>query len=134
MIDFRSINEWKRIWRYYGVGVVNTIFGYGLFSFLLFIELDVYLAQALSHVLGVAFNYALHSRYVFRVRNAPILLYVGSYAANYLASLAMLSGFLRFGVQPYLAGLSVIVLVSAANFVLLRTLVFRGRQTFASEE
>jgi putative flippase GtrA len=46
-----------RLLRYYGAGLVNTMVGYGLYAAFVALGLDIYLAQALGHVLGMSFNY-----------------------------------------------------------------------------
>lgn len=128
MFDWRSRAEWARVFRYYQAGVVNTAFGYGLFALLIWAGLNLYVAQAVSHVLGMAFNYLTFSRYAFAGHAASKVRFVASYALNYAMSLAVLWGFARFVPSPYLAGFLTILVVSALNYLVLRRFVFLSRE------
>ena len=57
-LPFASI---QRVWRYYMVGAVNTLFGYGVYASLLLMGLQMYVAQVTAHVMGVIFNYFTYS-------------------------------------------------------------------------
>jgi hypothetical protein len=46
---------------------------------------NIYLAQALGHVLGMSFNYFSYSRFAFRDEQGSLARFVGSYALNYRA-------------------------------------------------
>lgn len=124
MFDWRSRHEWRRLWRYYQAGVVNTLFGYGFFALLVALGLNMYLAQAISHVAGMTFNYFTYSRYAFGDRSTTKTRFILSYVANYfvglffiwLASLAVRS--------PYVAGIVSIVCTSLINYFVLKLLVF----------
>jgi putative flippase GtrA len=120
------INE---LWRFYKVGIVNTIFGFGLYSFLVFVGLNLFIAQITSQVCGVIFNYFTFSRHVFPDRRPSIGRFVGSYALNYLVGLLLLRLFIIFIRSPYVAGLCTTLVASALNYVVLKTLVFRRRDS-----
>ena len=127
MVDLRSPDEWKRIWRYYQAGVVNTLFGYGAYAALVALGLNMFLAQVISHLLGMTFNYITYSRYAFRGHSASIARFIASYAVNYILSVAVLAAAAAAGLSPYLAGLAAIVVVSAINYFLLAELVYQKR-------
>jgi putative flippase GtrA len=111
--------------RYYGVGVINTVFGYGLFALLVFIGLNLYVAQILAHFTGVAFNYFTYSRHVFHEssQRRPRA-FVASYVLNYVMGLALLAGAHHFVRSPYIAGFIAMMIGTAINFVILRRFVF----------
>jgi putative flippase GtrA len=111
--------------RYYQAGLVNLGFGYGLYAALVALGLGIYAAQAVSHVLGMAFNYVTYSRHVFRDAAPARLRFIASYAVNYALSLAVLAGLAYVIASPYLAGLATAVLVSIINYGVLKLLVFR---------
>jgi len=127
MFDFRSVAEWKRLWRYYQAGVVNTLFGYGLFVVFVRLGLNIYLAQIVSHVIGVAFNYFTYSRYAFVDHQASKRRFVASYVGNYFLGLAALAVAARVVASPYLAGFISTVFVSLVNYFVLKRLVFTPR-------
>ena len=126
MFDWRSIAEWKELWRYYQAGIVNTAFGYGLYALFVAVGLNMYIAQITAHVLGVIFNYFTYSRYAFAKRQGSLSRFILSYALNYLLAVGFLWLASRAFNSPYLAGLIATLAVSIINFFLLRKLVFLG--------
>ena len=113
-----------RVWRYYKVGVINTLFGYGIYALLLSIGLNMYAAQIIGHIVGVAFNYFTYSRYVFHDVAASKIRFILSYTLNYVVGLVFLALSAIILSSPYLAGLSAMVLTSIINFMILRRYVF----------
>ena len=128
MFDWRSGAERRRLWRYYQAGVVNTLFGYGAFAALVALGLNIYAAQIIAHVAGIAFNYLTYSRYAFRGHGASPSRFVASYAVNYGMSLATLVGFVHLGFSPYAAGLFSVIGVSLINYFILAKVVFTPRE------
>jgi len=117
--------DWFQLLRYYQAGIVNTLFGYGCYAALIWLSLDMFVAQLLAHVMGTFFNYVLYSRYAFRGETGSLVRFVASYVVNYGLSLGSLWALSRFVPSPYVAGLLSIVVVSAINFVILKRFVFR---------
>lgn len=120
----RRMDRLAELWRYYQAGVVNTLFGFGLYALLVRAGLGMYAAQIVAHVLGVAFNYLTYSRHVFRDAGPAKARFAASYVVNYglsLGALALASLVVR---SPYLAGAIATVVVSLLNYFLLRHLVF----------
>lgn len=113
------------LFRYYQAGIVNTLFGLGAYAALVWVGLDRYPAQLVSHLLGMAFNYLTYSRHVFRDAGPAKTRFVVSYAVNYLLSLATLAIISRFVANPYLAGFLAAFIVSVVNFFALKYVVFR---------
>jgi putative flippase GtrA len=116
-----------RLIRYYGAGVVNTAFGYGLFALMLALGLNLYAAQLAAHVLGVAFNYLTYSRHVFKDAGPAKARFLTSYVVNYFAGLAVLWLVARIVHSTYLAGAISVVIVSILNYFVLSRLVFSRR-------
>ena len=115
------------LWRYYQVGIINTLVGYGLFASFVGLGFNQYVAQIIGHLLGMTFNYVTYSRHVFSDSSPAKLRFVIVYGINYLLGLAMLALASFFVRSPYLAGVISIICVSLINFFLLRHLVFRER-------
>ena len=128
MPDF-SMSSARRLWRYYQAGIVNTLFGYGLFALFVKLGLNMYLAQICAHVLGAAFNYYSYSRHVFHDAEASKLRFILSYAFNYLLGLASLAAASLVIHSPYIAGIVSIIFVSLVNYLVLKNLVFSQRAT-----
>ena len=119
----------RRLWRYYQAGVVNTLFGYGLFALFVKVGLNMYVAQVSAHLLGMAFNYFSYSRHVFHDAEASKVRFVVSYAFNYVLGLASLAAASLVIHSPYIAGIVSIIFVSLVNFFVLKNLVFLQRAT-----
>jgi putative flippase GtrA len=117
--------NWRQLLRYYQAGVVNTLFGYGCYAALLWVGLDMFIAQLISHTVGTLFNYFTFSRYAFVGEAGSPLRFVASYAGNYLLSLAVLWVLSQAIASPYVAGLVAVVIVSAINFLIIKRFVFR---------
>lgn len=127
MFDWRSRKEWMQLWRYYQVGIVNTVFGYGMFALLIWMGMNLYLAQITAHVLGMIFNYYTYSRHAFAGHTTTKTRFILSYAGNYLLGLAALRIIATFIHSPYFAGFLATVIVSLINYFILKRLVFRPR-------
>lgn len=127
MFDWRSLGEWKQLWRYYQAGILNTAVGYGLFALFIWLGMNLYLAQITSHVLGMVFNYFTYSRHAFAGHQSNKVRFILSYVANYLLGLAVLAGVARLISSPYIAGFISLVIVSLVNYLMLKRFVFRER-------
>lgn len=114
------------LWRYYQAGILNTAFGFGCYSLLVWLGMNIFAAQLLSHCLGVAFNYVSYTRHVFRDAGSAKVRFVLSYAFNYLMGLATLAAVSQFIMSPYLAGFVSIVIVSLINYFVLKQFVFKA--------
>jgi len=115
-----------RLARYYGVAAINTAWGYGVYAALVALGINLFAAQLLAHLIGVAFNYFSYSLGVFRRAPQSKAAYVLAYGVNYLVSLGFLALFHRAGLSPYLSGLCTLVCASLTNFLVLSRFVFRA--------
>lgn len=116
----------RQVFRFYQAAIVNTVFGISLYFLLVWLGLNIFAAQAISHVLGTAFNYFTYSRHVFRDAEPTKFRFVLSYIGSYLLNAGVLLLVSRFVASPYLAGLVTALIVSVLNFVVLKRLVFRS--------
>ena len=114
--------------RYYGVGVINTAFGFGLYSALVWAGLNLFVAQIISHFTGVIFNYFMFKRHVFTSHDAAVSHYIGAYALNYLLGLGALFVLHQFIASPFAAGFLTLLVVSMINYFVLKHLVFIRRK------
>ena len=119
------VDLFTELWRYYGVGVVNTAFGYGLFAGLVWLKLNLFVAQIVAHLCGMAFNYVMFRMHVFRGVRPKIWAYIGAYAFNYGLGLTFLALLHRFVASSYLAGFLAMLAASLVNYIVLKLFVFR---------
>lgn len=116
-----------RLLRFFVVGGVNTVFGYGVYALLLFVGFHYAAAAFIGTVAGVVFNYFTTGRFVFdHLSGAGLSRFVGVYAAVYCLKVACLAVLARFGVGPYVAGLLLLVPMALVSYVLLGRFVFGG--------
>ena len=128
MFDWKSPAEWKRLFRYYQAGIVNMLFGFGLFALMVRLGLNMYVAQILSHICGVAFNYFTYSRYTFAQQLGMKSRFILSYVLNYLINLGLLLVIIQILPSPYIAGAVTTVIVSIVNYLALRNMVFKAQR------
>jgi putative flippase GtrA len=119
------IRRLETLVRYYAVGAINTAFGYGLYAALVFVGVNLYIAQLIAHVCGTTFNYFTYSRHVFRDGARRPAHFVGAYVFNYLMGLGLLATAHHFIANPYLAMLVALFVGTALNYFVLRRIVFR---------
>jgi putative flippase GtrA len=129
MFDWTSTAEWKRLWRYYQVGVVNTLFGYAIFAALIRLGVNVFAAQIVSHISGVVFNYFTYSRFAFSGYNSRLVNFALAYAFNYAVSFVVLFVVRNFIESLYLCGLIATIIASLVNYFVLKGSVFRRKVT-----
>jgi putative flippase GtrA len=126
------IPDWERLRelvRFYQAAVLNTVFGIGAYLVLVALGVNMYAAQAISHVMGMAFNYFTYSRHVFRGSKPAKTRFIASYGLHYLLGLAALAGISQFIDNPYIAGIGAALAVSVVNYFILRNLVFKAPAT-----
>jgi putative flippase GtrA len=113
------------LWRFYSVSVLNTAFGFGLYALLVWLGLNLYIAQIVSHLCGMTFNFFTYRTHVFRGLRPSVPAYIAAYASNYLVGLTLLAIFHHLTRSAYLAGFLATVIASLINFAVLKLLVFR---------
>ncbi len=113
-----------RVLRYYQAGIMNMVFGFGLYVLLVRLGVWPYLAQLIAHVTGVAFNYMTYSRLAFPDARTAKWRFILFYAVTYVMSAALLAVALRFFRSPYSAGFSAAAVASVINYFILRQFVF----------
>lgn len=120
--------------RFLAVGVLNTVFGYLLFGFFLWVGLRPQPALAAAFAGGVIWNYVTHARLVFDTRGlarlpAYALAYFGLYGVNALGLQVLLST----GLSPFLAQGVLVLPVAMLAFVVVGR-VLTGRFPWSSKQ
>lgn len=125
MINFTSIlDRSAEVVRFCQAGVLNFAFGFGLYVILVKLGFTPYVAQLVSHIVGVIFNYTIYHRYVFIESKPAKLKFILSYIVNYLASLLTLFLLMKIITSPYVSGFITILLVFLANYFVLKNIIF----------
>lgn len=119
-----SLFNYKFI-RFLFVGAVNTLFGYSVYAFLLFIGLHYTLAVFISTIMGILFNFKTIGKFVFKnSNNGLIFKFFGVYAIVYIANTSLLSLFDLFKFNLFLAGAILVMPMAILSFILNKKFVF----------
>lgn len=117
-----------RIIRFLGTGVVNTVFGYGVYALLVFLATPYLAALLVATVAGVVFNYYTLGRIVFNDSGGRLvfLKFVVAYGAIYIVNAALLA-FLTRAVfsSPYLAQVICVPPCVVISWLLMRYWVYK---------
>ena len=110
-------------------GVVNTAFGFGVYSGLVLLGVPVFLALLGATVIGVFFNFLTFGGFAFRRLDARRLpRFLAAYALIYLFNLALLEGLrAATGLGPIAAQLACLVVVAPTAYAILKAKVFGGQ-------
>ncbi len=83
----------QRIVKFLGVGVLNTLFGYGIYAVLVFIGLPYLIALFAATIIGVLFNYFSFGKIVFNTYSGWFVFgkFIVAYALVYVINAALLS-------------------------------------------
>ncbi|MGE5472456.1 MAG: GtrA family protein [Bacteroidota bacterium] len=114
-----------RFVRFVLVGLVNSIFGYGIFAILLYAGLHYSLALLLATILGVLFNFKSTGSLVFGSHdNRLIFRFVGSYVVVYFFNYMGIEALSRLGVIPYIGGAILVLPMAVLAFLINKRFVF----------
>jgi len=116
----------RQMFRYLLVGGINTIVGFGIYSFFIFLGANFMIAAFVSQIIGMIFNYFSYGKVVFKEKlNIETLIkYAIVYTVLYLISITVLFLLQKLGLNAYGAGLCNLFLSIVLSFILNRTLVF----------
>jgi putative flippase GtrA len=115
----------RQLFVFYKVAIVNTVFGYSLYAALVYLGLNPFVAQIISQMSGMAFNYFMYRRHVFQDSESAVFRYICAYAGNYGLNLGFLAILRTVFRSAYVAGLLATVAASLINYAALKFLVFR---------
>ena len=108
------------------VGIINTMFGYGLFAFLLYCNIHYALASVLATIISVLFNFKTTGTLVFKNHdNRLIFKFVSVYCFTTVLSIIGLKFAKMVGLNLYFAGLILTGIMAIITFILQKKIVFR---------
>lgn len=94
----------ERVVRFLVIGVLNTAFGYCVYAALVLAGAEAQVALAGQFTLGVIWNFATHSRYVFGTKGFGRLpLYVAAYVAIWALNAFALEAVISAGLSALAA-------------------------------
>jgi putative flippase GtrA len=118
----------KKFIKFILVGILNTIFGYGLFSFFIFLGLHYPTAVFLSTIIGVLFNFKTIGKLVFNNHNNSLIFrFVFVYTLIYGLNVSGLWALQRIGYNNmYINGFILLAPLALISFALNKKFVFKG--------
>lgn len=112
--------------RFIVVGVLNTVFGYGVFAGLILAGVPPVSALVLTYVAGVLFNFMTTRRFVFsRSARASLLRFIGAYVVIYFINLGLYKLAEAAGAGPLVAQALCLPVVAVFSFLLFKFQVFK---------
>lgn len=112
--------------RFLFVGGLNTVFGYSIFAFFLWLGLHYSLASLLSTILAVLFNFKTTGTIVFNSHNNLLILkFFGVYGINYILGVFFMYLFSLARINAYISGAILILPMACVAFLLNKRFVFR---------
>lgn len=130
IVDWISKLFQKKLIRFFLVAGLNTAFGYAVYAFFLWIDLDYKLAALLGQIIGVLFNFKTYGLLVFKNKNNRLIFrFVMVYLITYLTNIGSIYLLKKYaGLNDYTAALVMTVPIGLLGFVLNKFLVFEPRR------
>ena len=111
--------------RFVLVAMLNTLFGYGVYTLLVYCGMHFSLATLISTILGVLFNFKTYGILVFKnSSNKLIFRFVLVYCVVYLCNIGGIALLKTLGISSYLAGAVMLVPVGLLGFILNKIFVY----------
>lgn len=109
------------------MGGLNTLFGYGLFAFFIFLHFNYLVAITFGTIIAIIFNFKTTGLIVFKSNdNKLIFKFFGVYLIVYILNVIGLRIFNQFNVSNYIAGAVLLFPMAIVSFLLMRRLVFKA--------
>jgi len=115
----------KQFHRFIVVGILNSIVGYSLFAFFIYVGLHYVVASLFATILGVFFNFHSIGKLVFKQHNYRLIFrFFSVYCITYLLNILFLYFFDKLDVDMYLAGFLLLAPIAVISFLLNKFYVF----------
>lgn len=113
--------------RFIFVGIINSLFGYGLYFLLIKFGLHFSLAVLISTSLGVIFNFKTIGKFVFNgSSNSLIFKFTAVYSLLYIFNLLGIKFLNSIGFSFEWSGFMMLLPMAILSFILNKSLVFKS--------
>jgi len=121
-----------RFIRFLFVGALNTLFGYALYAFLLFIGINYLWARVIAIIIGIIFNFFTTGRIVFNNKdNWLIVRFVLVYAVTMSLDVFVLKRLVeKINLNEYLAGALNTIPIALLSYLLNSIFTFKTIRLF----
>jgi len=123
---FYSLNNSQFI-RFIVTGIFNTFISYGIFAFLLFIDLNYATANLIALVIGILFSFKTQGYVVFKNNNNNYLIFrfIILWSFIYFFTIIIIGKFIATGMTTYMAGAFALPFSTALSYLGQKYFVFR---------
>ena len=106
-------------------GTLNTVFAYSIYCFLVYCELDIWLALLFSTVVGVLFNFFTLSSFVFYQKGSSVFFkFISVYAVVYLLHAVLLNNINTVVDNAFVSGIILVFPMALLTYYLMKHVVF----------
>jgi len=129
VLSILNIGRSERMFKFLGVGVLNTLFGYSIYAGLVFVEIPYLVALLIATFVGVIFNYFSIGRLVFKAAGGWFVFgkFIMAYAIVYLLNAALLAHLTESEyLNAYLAQAACIFPSVAVSWLLMNHWVYKN--------
>lgn len=126
-IDFFLGRIKNQFIRFVFVGVLNTLFGYGVYCLMIHIELPYTWATLVSQILGVLFNFITTGNLVFGNNDKRLFFkFMLSYIITYFINIGVNKGLqVWLDCNQFVSGFGAILVSALSSFFILKLFVYR---------
>ncbi len=122
----------QHLYRYLGIGVINTIVGYGLIFGLMFFGFNPFVSNFIGYLIGIAVSYYLNKRFNFKSNKShkeAFPKFFASLFVAYLANLIVLTVSIKiFLIDKYVSQIIAGVIYVGIGFLGSKYFVFPEKQ------
>ena len=114
--------------RFIGVGLLNTVVGYGIYGILIALNVPYLVALLMSTIMGVIFNYFSIGRLVFKSRGGLIVFgkFIAAYGVVYGVNATALDVLIKhFQFNPYIGQALCVPLSVIISWLLMNYWVYK---------
>ena len=119
-------NQNKKFILFLCVGLLNTLFGYSIFAFFLWIGLHFTISALISTIAGILFNFTTFGRIVFKnnsYSNLPKFVFI--YALNYFLGVGVLYYCDQLDYNLYLVQAILLMPTAVLRYLLMKYFVYK---------
>ena len=119
MTKVRTLRVDKRLHKYLLVGAINTVFGYAIFAFFIYIGMHYSIAIFFATIFGILFNFKTYGKLVFGEHTWSLLTkFILVYIVIYIAHVSLMTLFNSLTVNLYAGGVMALFPVAYLGYIL----------------
>ncbi len=122
----------EKVYNFFGyiiIGVINTLFGYGVIFLLLYIDIEAEIANFIGYLLGFFLSYYLNKRYNFKSRRShreDFPKFIISMGISYILNLTvMVISYRVLNIDVYISQIIAGVVYTLSGYILSKIWVFK---------